>query len=80
MRNQLMWDTGWDNVYGFNMSSIRKQALTEPLVDVVDPKQIVTSNCLVKVRRKCRPVCNRVCADSRLVHVYGERFVFHCTV
>jgi len=38
----------WDNVYGFNMSSIRKQALTEPLVDVVDPKQIVTSNCLVK--------------------------------
>jgi len=38
----------WDNVYGFNMSSIRKQALTEPLVDVVDPKQVVTSNCMLK--------------------------------
>jgi F0F1-type ATP synthase beta subunit len=31
------------------MSSIRKQALTEPLVDVVDPKQVVTSNCMLKV-------------------------------
>jgi protein arginine N-methyltransferase 1 len=38
----------WDNVYGFNMSSIRKVAITEPLVDVVDPNQIVSSNCLIK--------------------------------
>jgi protein arginine N-methyltransferase 1 len=38
----------WSNVYGFNMSSIRDIALTEPLVDVVDPKQIVTNSCLVK--------------------------------
>lgn len=38
----------WDNVYGFNMSSIRKVAITEPLVDVVDPKQVVTSSCLLK--------------------------------
>ncbi|XP_055587107.1 protein arginine N-methyltransferase 1 [Uranotaenia lowii] len=38
----------WDNVYGFNMSSIRKVAISEPLVDVVDPKQIVTSSYLVK--------------------------------
>ncbi|KAK0410667.1 hypothetical protein QR680_005263 [Steinernema hermaphroditum] len=30
----------WDNVYGFNMSSIRKVAITEPLVDVVDPSQV----------------------------------------
>lgn len=30
----------WDDVYGFNMSSIRKVAITEPLVDVVDPKQV----------------------------------------
>lgn len=30
----------WDNVYGFNMSSIRSVAITEPLVDVVDPKQV----------------------------------------
>lgn len=38
----------WDNVYGFDMSCIRKVALTEPLVDVVDPNQIVTNYSLVK--------------------------------
>uniref|UniRef100_A0A0K8SD05 type I protein arginine methyltransferase n=1 Tax=Lygus hesperus TaxID=30085 RepID=A0A0K8SD05_LYGHE len=34
----------WDNVYGFDMSSIRSVAITEPLVDVVDPKQVVTNS------------------------------------
>lgn len=38
----------WDNVYGFNMSSIRRVAITEPLVDVVDPNQVVTNNCCIK--------------------------------
>uniref|UniRef100_A0A1I8ADL2 type I protein arginine methyltransferase n=1 Tax=Steinernema glaseri TaxID=37863 RepID=A0A1I8ADL2_9BILA len=38
----------WDNVYGFNMSSIRKVAITEPLVDVVDPSQVVTNNYCIK--------------------------------
>lgn len=38
----------WDNVYGFNMSSIRKVAISEPLVDVVDPNQVVTNNALIK--------------------------------
>lgn len=38
----------WDNVYGFNMSPIRKVAISEPLVDVVDPKQVVTGSCLLK--------------------------------
>ena len=38
----------WDDVYGFDMSSIRKVAISEPLVDVVDPKQVVTNACLVK--------------------------------
>lgn len=38
----------WSNVYGFDMSSIRDIALTEPLVDIVDPKQIVTNSCLIK--------------------------------
>lgn len=38
----------WDDVYGFDMSSIRKVAITEPLVDVVDPKQLVTTPCLIK--------------------------------
>lgn len=38
----------WSDVYGFDMSSIRKVAITEPLVDVVDPKQVVTGPCLIK--------------------------------
>lgn len=38
----------WEDVYGFNMSCIREVALKEPLVDVVDPKQVVTSYCLLK--------------------------------
>ncbi|KAI0223343.1 Protein arginine N-methyltransferase 1 [Lamellibrachia satsuma] len=38
----------WDNVYGFDMSCIRKVAISEPLVDVVDPKQVVSNSCLVK--------------------------------
>ncbi|KAL1461910.1 hypothetical protein WDU94_013772, partial [Cyamophila willieti] len=32
--------TWWDNVYGFDMSCIKKIAIKEPLVDVVDPKQV----------------------------------------
>ena len=38
----------WDDVYSFDMSAIRKVALTEPLVDVVDRNQVVTNNCLIK--------------------------------
>jgi len=38
----------WEDVYGFNMSAIKKVALTEPIVDVVDRNQIVTSSCLVR--------------------------------
>lgn len=38
----------WDEVYGFNMSHIRKVAITEPLVDVVDPKQVVSNSYMVK--------------------------------
>ncbi len=38
----------WSNVYGFNMSCIKDVALTEPLVDVVDPKQIVSTHWLIK--------------------------------
>jgi len=35
----------WDNVYGFDMSKIRNVALSEPLVDVVEAKQVVTNSC-----------------------------------
>uniref|UniRef100_A0A5S6QK63 type I protein arginine methyltransferase n=1 Tax=Trichuris muris TaxID=70415 RepID=A0A5S6QK63_TRIMR len=38
----------WENVYGFDMSSIRKVAISEPLVDVVDPNQVVTNCALLK--------------------------------
>jgi cyclopropane fatty-acyl-phospholipid synthase-like methyltransferase len=38
----------WSSVYGFNMSIIRDTALKEPLVDVVDPNQVVTSACNIK--------------------------------
>ena len=38
----------WGEVYGFDMSSIRKVALTEPVVDTVDNKQVVTNPCLIK--------------------------------
>jgi hypothetical protein len=35
-------------VYGFDMSCIRDIALTEPLVDIVDSKSIVTNSALIK--------------------------------
>lgn len=34
----------WKNVYGFDMTCIKKQAMLEPLVDTVNRNQIVT-NC-----------------------------------
>lgn len=42
--------TGWENVYGFDMTCIRNVAMKEPLVDIVDPKQMVTNSFLIKVR------------------------------
>merc|ERR1719309_172338 len=38
----------WENVYGFDMSCIKDVAISEPLVDVVDSKQIVSNSMLVK--------------------------------
>merc|ERR1712048_220195 len=38
----------WDNVYGFDMSAIRDVALDEPLVDVVEARQVVTDSCRIK--------------------------------
>lgn len=32
----------WDNVYGFDFTPLRKTALTEPLVDTVEMKAVVT--------------------------------------
>lgn len=47
--------SGWENVYGFDMSCIKDVAIKEPLVDVVDPKQLVTNACLIKVRGRVQP-------------------------
>jgi protein arginine N-methyltransferase 1 len=33
----------WKNVYGFDMTPLRRIAMAEPIVDVVDPKAIVTN-------------------------------------
>eukprot|EP00252_Welwitschia_mirabilis_P013038 TRINITY_DN2882_c0_g1_i1.p1 TRINITY_DN2882_c0_g1~~TRINITY_DN2882_c0_g1_i1.p1 ORF type:complete len:378 (+),score=61.45 TRINITY_DN2882_c0_g1_i1:159-1292(+) len=38
----------WENVYGFDMRCIKKQAMVEPLVDTVEPNQIVTNCQLLK--------------------------------
>lgn len=45
----MLYFPGWENVYGFDMTCIRNVAMKEPLVDVVDHKQVVTNSCLVKV-------------------------------
>jgi hypothetical protein len=45
---------GWEKVYGFNMSALRRVAISEPLVDVVEPKQVITNTCLLKVRIVCQ--------------------------
>ena len=38
----------WDKVYGFDMSCIRKFALIEPFVEIVDPDKVVTNSFLIK--------------------------------
>jgi protein arginine N-methyltransferase 1 len=38
----------WDNVYGFNMSCIKTMAISEPLVDTVNAKQVVCNQALIK--------------------------------
>ena len=45
----------WNNVYGFDMSCIKKQAMMEPLVDTVDANQIVTNCQLLKVMEYFQP-------------------------
>lgn len=42
MAEKMHW---WDNVYGFDMSCIKKIAMREPLVDNVDAAQVCTDVC-----------------------------------
>jgi hypothetical protein len=46
----FMFAPVWNNVYGFDMTCIKKQAMGEPLVDTVDQNQIVTNCQKLKVR------------------------------
>ena len=39
----------WDNVYGFDFTPMKDSALSEPLVDTVEMKALVTDPCPVKV-------------------------------
>jgi protein arginine N-methyltransferase 1 len=41
----MLRDQVWDSVYGFNMQSIKKMALMEPLVDTVNAKQVNSKAC-----------------------------------
>ena len=38
----------WDRVYGFDMSTIRRVAIMEPLVDVVEAQSVCTNHALIK--------------------------------
>jgi len=38
----------WDDVYGFKMSCMKKSVCTEPSVEIVNPKDEVSSRCTVK--------------------------------
>ena len=65
----------WNNVYGFDMSCIKKQAMLEPLVDTVDQNQIVTNSQLLKVRLRpmfvlyvCHPHCVISSTSSRFMY------------
>lgn len=52
------------------MSCIRNVAIKEPLVDVVDPKQVVTNACLLKVS------VDTVCFSGHFVWNFKITFVF----
>jgi type I protein arginine methyltransferase len=44
----------WENVYGFNMSCVSKElgqdAARKPIVDTIDPLDIITESAVVNVR------------------------------
>lgn len=39
----------WDNVYGFNMSCMKKAVIPEAVVEVLDPKTLISDACSIKV-------------------------------
>lgn len=41
--------TFWDDVYGFNMSCMKKAVIPEAVVEVLDPKTLISDPCSIKV-------------------------------
>uniref|UniRef100_A0A8C5KGD7 Protein arginine N-methyltransferase 3 n=1 Tax=Jaculus jaculus TaxID=51337 RepID=A0A8C5KGD7_JACJA len=39
----------WDDVYGFNMSCMKKAVIPEAVVEVLDPKTLISDPCVIKV-------------------------------
>ena len=52
---------GWDNVYGFDMSCMKKLVIREPLVDVVDKNQLVSHSEAILVRAPCASLLHQLC-------------------
>uniref|UniRef100_A0A8C5XZ45 Protein arginine N-methyltransferase 3 n=1 Tax=Microcebus murinus TaxID=30608 RepID=A0A8C5XZ45_MICMU len=40
--------TFWDDVYGFNMSCMKKAVIPEAVVEVLDPKTLISEPCVIK--------------------------------
>ncbi|KAM4845430.1 protein arginine N-methyltransferase 3 isoform 1-T1 [Thomomys bottae] len=38
----------WDDVYGFNMSCMKKAVIPEAIVEVLDPKTLISDSCSIK--------------------------------
>ncbi|PVU95450.1 hypothetical protein BB560_005858 [Smittium megazygosporum] len=69
----------WDNVYGFKMTCIKDTALSEPLVDVVNPQSLSTKPCIFKdidiktVQKKDLEFTapfNLVCKQEDYIHAF----------
>lgn len=59
------------------MSSIRQVAISEPLVDVVDPAQVVSNNFLIKVRFYRLPDINLNSMFSKSISTQSQLMTFH---
>ena len=40
----------WDDVYGFKMSCMKTEVVSQTAVDVIEANKVITLPCLVKVR------------------------------
>jgi protein arginine N-methyltransferase 1 len=37
----------WEDVYGVDMSCLQTAAMKEPIIDMVEPKQIISNECCI---------------------------------